>query len=128
HLLAQRARLDAEQLGDLHAGEGRRARAQEERARLAIEDDVAERRGRQPRARAKLAHRLVEARTPQRGIHHVELRKLQLGDQWHLQGVFQLVSPAGSSLLRSLVEGAAPTPRREAPWLTRACRQWTRRF
>ena len=59
HLLEQRALGHLEHLGDLHPGEGRRARAQEERGGLAVEHEVADR-------RASRASRLGSAR-PSRG-------------------------------------------------------------
>jgi hypothetical protein len=74
HLLARRPLLDAAELGDLHAGEGRRAGAQEEGGGLAVEHGVAERRRCNPAPRSQLAHHLVEPLAPERRIRVVEDR------------------------------------------------------
>ena len=61
HLLEQRPLLHPEHLGDPQPGEGRALRAQEERARLAVEHEPAELGLREPRLPAQRVDRLVEA-------------------------------------------------------------------
>jgi hypothetical protein len=82
-LLGERARLDAEQLGQLAPGEGRRAAAQEDLGRLAVEDHRPDRRRGQPALGAQLGHARVEGRAAQRRVGVVEDRQLELGEQRH---------------------------------------------
>ncbi len=83
HLLIQRSLGHIEDLSDLHARKDRRARAQEELARLPVQHEVAERVLRKPTLGAQPSHRLVEALAPQRGVGGVERGQLKLGDERH---------------------------------------------
>ena len=83
HLLIQRPLGHAEDLGDLHPREDRRAGAQEELARLAVEHHVAERARGEPALVAQLAPSLMEALPAQRRVGVVEHRELQLADERH---------------------------------------------
>jgi hypothetical protein len=82
-LLGQRPGLDAEELGQLEPGEGRRAAAQEDLGRLAIEDHRPDRRRRQPALGAQLGHARVEGGAAQGGVGVVEDGQLELGEQRH---------------------------------------------
>jgi hypothetical protein len=61
HLLQQRPLLHSEHLGDPQPGERRALRAEEERARLAVQHEPAEIRLREPRLPAQRVDRLVKA-------------------------------------------------------------------
>ena len=89
-LLGQRAGLDAEQLGQLAPGEGRRAAAQEDLARLAVEHhrpDAA-----WPPASPGRAARPSAGgrRAAQRRVGVVEDRQVELGQQRHGGGTYRV--------------------------------------
>ena len=73
HLLEERPLLHAEHLGDPKSREGRALRAQEERARLAVEHEPAELGLREPGLAAQGIDRLVKARAREIGREIVEL-------------------------------------------------------
>jgi hypothetical protein len=88
-LLGQRPGLDAEDLGELAAGERGLLAAQEMLGGLAIEDDRAQRRGRQPAALGELGHPRMEGRAAQRRIGVVEDREVELGQRGHGEGTYR---------------------------------------
>ena len=105
-LLGQRAGLDAEQLGQLEPGEGRRAAAQEDLGRLAVEHHRPDRRRRQPALGAQLGHPRVEGRAAQRRVGVVEDREVELGER----------APWRRNLPRSAWFAGPVAGNRCAPW------------
>src|ERR1035441_3344831 len=106
HLLVQRPLAPPEDLRDLHPREDRRARPQEELARLPVERQVAIRPLRQPAPAApQTRHLRAEAFPAHRRIRVVERGELQLGDRFRLHPARFPIGPCASQL---------PLPRRRA--------------
>ncbi len=83
HLLEQRSLAHLEHLGDLHAREGGRARAQEERAasRSSTKKPIGEVASQERSASSAIT--VVEALALQLGAEEVELGQLHVGDERH---------------------------------------------